>query len=87
MFARIAVQRLPALRAKRWDTLLAIQSVRCADIVRQAFYDLLDSKCSYFKQEGIAYFAHLIMESQGAGYGIIGNDGNLKFPFNPRTSC
>jgi len=56
-------------------------------MVYQAYYDLLDSKCSYFKEQNIGYFAHLYSEAQGAGYGIVGFDGKPKFAFNPRTSC
>ena len=55
----------------------------------QAYFDLLDSKCRYFKANpggGVAWFAHLYSEQQGAGYGILDN-GRLKFPFSPKTSC
>ena len=55
----------------------------------QAYFDLLDSKCSVLKSNpggGVAWFAHLYSEEQGAGYGILDN-GKLKFPFSPKTSC
>ncbi|KAF9647816.1 hypothetical protein BDM02DRAFT_3097479 [Thelephora ganbajun] len=55
----------------------------------QAYFDLLDSKCEVFKNNpggGVGWFAHLYSEEQGAGYGILDN-GKLKFPFSPRTSC
>lgn len=55
----------------------------------QAYFDLLDSKCQEFKSipgGGVAWFAHLYSEQQGAGYGILDN-GKLKFPFSPKTSC
>jgi len=55
----------------------------------QAYFDLLDSKCQELKENpggGVAWFAHLYSEEQGAGYGILDN-GRLKFPFSPKTSC
>ena len=55
----------------------------------QDYFDLLDSKCSQLKSNpggGIGWFAHLYSEDQGAGYGILDN-GKLKFPFSPKTSC
>lgn len=55
----------------------------------QDYFDLLDSKCQEFKGNpggGVAWFAHLYSEDQGAGYGILDN-GQLKFPFSPKTSC
>ena len=55
----------------------------------QAYFDLLDSKCATLKQNpggGVGWFAHLYSEEQGAGYGITDN-GQLKFPFSPKTSC
>ncbi len=56
----------------------------------QAYFDLLDSKCSYFKTApngGVGWFAHIYSDNQEPGYGIYGTDGNLKFVFNPRYSC
>ena len=55
----------------------------------QSYFDLLDSKCEELKGNsggGVAWFAHLYSEQQGVGYGILDN-GNLKFPFSPRTMC
>ena len=55
----------------------------------QAYFDLLNSKCSDLKSNqggGVAWFAHLYSEEQGAGYGILEN-GVPKFPFSPKTSC
>jgi exo-beta-1,3-glucanase (GH17 family) len=55
----------------------------------QDYFDLLDSKCVDLKNNpggGVGWFAHLYSEDQGAGYGITEN-GNLKFPFSPKTSC
>lgn len=55
----------------------------------KAYFDLLDSKCTVLKENpggGIGWFAHLYSEDQGAGYGILDN-GKLKFPFSPKTSC
>jgi len=56
----------------------------------KAYYELLDSKCSYFKDApngGIGWFAHIYSENQEPGYGIYGTDDKLKIPFNPRYSC
>ncbi|EPT02621.1 hypothetical protein FOMPIDRAFT_114078 [Fomitopsis schrenkii] len=56
----------------------------------KAYFDLLDSKCSYFKAAtggGIGWFAHVYSEDQEPGYGIYGSNGKLKFAFKPRTSC
>jgi exo-beta-1,3-glucanase (GH17 family) len=56
----------------------------------QAYFDLLDSKCSYFKNTngGIAWFAHIYSDDQEPGYGILyTGGGKLKFPFSPKTSC
>lgn len=55
----------------------------------QDYFNLLDSKCEYFKNNtggGVAWFAHIYSEDQAPGYGILDN-GQLKFPFSPRTSC
>ena len=55
----------------------------------QDYFDLLDSKCQELKSNpggGVAWFAHLYSEEQGAGYGILDN-GKLKFPFSPKTTC
>jgi exo-beta-1,3-glucanase (GH17 family) len=55
----------------------------------QDYFDLLDSKCTELKSNaggGVGWFAHLYSEDQGAGYGIL-NNGKLKFPFSPKTSC
>ncbi|KAF9007459.1 glycoside hydrolase superfamily [Cyathus striatus] len=54
------------------------------------YYTLLDEHCSYFKTApggGIGWFAHIYSDYQEPGYGIYGNDGKVKFNFNPRTSC
>lgn len=55
----------------------------------QAYFDLLDSKCSYFKQanNGIGWFAHIYSEDMEPEYGILSSGGKLKFPFSPKTSC
>lgn len=62
-----------------------------ADVPNEkAYFDLLDSKCSYFKgapNGGVGWFAHIYSDNQEPGYGIYGTDGNLKFVFNPRHSC
>ena len=55
----------------------------------ESYFKLLDSKCAYFKKNpggGIGWFAHLYSEEQGEGYGILDN-GKLRFPFSPDTSC
>ena len=55
----------------------------------EAYFNLLDSKCGELKSNpggGIGWFAHLYSEEQGAGYGVTDN-GGLKFPFSPKTSC
>ncbi|SCV73387.1 BQ2448_7313 [Microbotryum intermedium] len=52
-----------------------------------SYYNLLDSKCSWFKANGgIGWFAHIYSDDQLPGWGIL-NNGNLKFPFQPRSSC
>ncbi|KIK58039.1 glycoside hydrolase family 17 protein [Collybiopsis luxurians FD-317 M1] len=54
------------------------------------YYTLLDSQCEYFKTVpggGVGWFAHLYSDDMEPGYGIYGTDGQLKFPFSPRTSC
>ncbi|KAK0448915.1 glycoside hydrolase superfamily [Desarmillaria tabescens] len=54
------------------------------------YYKLLDSKCSYFKTVqggGVGWFAHIYSDTQEPGYGIYNTHGNLKFAFNPATSC
>ncbi|KAF8997706.1 glycoside hydrolase superfamily [Cyathus striatus] len=62
-----------------------------ADVANErAYYDLLDSKCEFFKWVpggGVGWFAHIYSDNQEPGYGIYGTDGNLKFDFHPRTSC
>ncbi|KAF9072645.1 glycoside hydrolase superfamily [Rhodocollybia butyracea] len=54
------------------------------------YYTLLDSKCTYFKNVaggGVGWFAHIYSDDMEPGYGIYGDDGELKFPFAPKTSC
>ncbi|KDR78677.1 hypothetical protein GALMADRAFT_1364959 [Galerina marginata CBS 339.88] len=54
------------------------------------YFDLLDSKCSYFKTVpggGIGWFAHIYSDNQEPGYGLYGTNGVMKFAFSPKTSC
>lgn len=56
----------------------------------KAYFDLLDSQCSYFKNTngGIAWFAHIYSDDQEPGYGILYTAGGTeKFNFSPRTHC
>jgi exo-beta-1,3-glucanase (GH17 family) len=56
----------------------------------QQYYELLDSKCSWFKAApggGIAWFAHLYNDDQEPGYGIYTSGNKAKFAFKPRTHC
>jgi hypothetical protein len=69
--------------------------IRCTKGLRslqQGYFDMLDSHCEDFKKfagGGVGWFAHMYAEYAGAqGYGIVLNqNGALKFPFSPRTSC
>ncbi|KAK0448908.1 glycoside hydrolase superfamily [Desarmillaria tabescens] len=54
------------------------------------YYKLLASKCSTLKNiqgGGVGWFAHIYSDAQEPGYGIYDVNGNLKFDFNPLTSC
>lgn len=54
------------------------------------YFALLDRKCEYLKEVvggGIGWFAHIYSDNQEPGYGIYDSNGNLKFPFSPRTEC
>jgi exo-beta-1,3-glucanase (GH17 family) len=55
----------------------------------QAYYNLLDSKCSYFKEtnDGIGWFFHIYSDSQEPGYGLYTTSGKKKFAFAPKTEC
>lgn len=56
----------------------------------QLYFKLLDDNCSYLKGVaggGVGWFAHIYSDEQEPGYGIYDDDGNLKFPFAPKTSC
>lgn len=56
----------------------------------QDYYKLLDDNCGYFKSVaggGVGWFAHIYSDNQEPGYGIYDTDGNLKFPFSPKTAC
>ncbi|KAF8333886.1 glycoside hydrolase superfamily [Amanita rubescens] len=56
----------------------------------QDYFTLLDEHCPDFKSMeggGVGWFAHIYSDSQEPGYGIYSDSGELKFPFNPRTSC
>ena len=55
----------------------------------QAYFDLLDSKCSYFKEtnNGIGWFGRIYLEDMEPEYGILDDSGKLNFPFSPRTLC
>ncbi|KAH8108085.1 glycoside hydrolase family 17 protein [Cristinia sonorae] len=62
-----------------------------ADIENERnYYALLDQHCEELKSlpaGGVGWFAHIYSDSQEPGYGIYDEDGQLKFPFSPRTSC
>ncbi|KAH8833944.1 glycoside hydrolase superfamily [Flagelloscypha sp. PMI_526] len=56
----------------------------------KAYFDLLDSKCSYFKESpggGVGWFAHLYSDYMEPGYGVLDGSGSPKFDFKPKTSC
>ncbi|SGZ32781.1 BQ5605_C040g11914 [Microbotryum silenes-dioicae] len=59
-----------------------------SSILSQAsYYALLDSKCSWFNANGgIGWFAHIYSDDSLPGWGLL-NNGNLKFPFAPKSSC
>jgi len=52
-----------------------------------AYFDLLDSKCSYFKLQNISWFMHLYSDAMESEYGLYDVSGKMKFPFQPKTSC
>ncbi|EKM81088.1 hypothetical protein AGABI1DRAFT_84021 [Agaricus bisporus var. burnettii JB137-S8] len=62
-----------------------------ADIPNERdYYTLLDEHCSDLKEVvggGVGWFAHIYSDNQEPGYGIYNTRGELKFSFNPRTSC
>ncbi|KAI0790648.1 glycoside hydrolase superfamily [Abortiporus biennis] len=56
----------------------------------KAYFTLLDEHCSDLKAApggGVGWFAHIYSDNQEPGYGIYNDNGKLKFPFAPRTSC
>lgn len=53
----------------------------------QAYFDLLNSQCSYFKKNTIGWFAHIYSDDMEPEYGIYDESGKMKFPFKPKTSC
>ncbi|KAJ3841837.1 glycoside hydrolase superfamily [Lentinula raphanica] len=56
----------------------------------QNYFDLLDSQCTFFKTVlggGVGWFAHIYSDNMEPGYGIYATNGQLKFPFAPKTSC
>ncbi|KIM80532.1 glycoside hydrolase family 17 protein [Piloderma croceum F 1598] len=54
---------------------------------QQAYFDLLDSKCSYFKQHKIGWMFHVYSNDMESEYGLYGDNGKILFPFHPKTSC
>ncbi|KAJ7220285.1 B-(1-6) glucan synthase [Mycena pura] len=51
---------------------------------------VLDSHCSFFKTVpggGVGWFWHIYSDNMEPGYGLFDVNGNMKFPFSPRTSC
>ncbi|TFK71586.1 glycoside hydrolase family 17 protein [Pluteus cervinus] len=73
-----------------YEGVQATSGAAVADVSSEAaYFNLLDSKCEYFKSfpHGIAWFAHLYSDNQEPGYGILDSSGNEKFPFKPKTSC
>jgi len=53
----------------------------------QAYFNLLDSKCSYFKNLDIGWMFHVYSDAQEPEYGLYDANMKQKFPFNPKTSC
>ncbi|KAJ7116579.1 glycoside hydrolase superfamily [Mycena epipterygia] len=54
------------------------------------YYSVLDAHCTYFKTVpggGVGWFWHIYSDNMEPGYGLYDSNGNLKFPFSPKTSC
>lgn len=54
------------------------------------YFNLLDEQCSWMKQQnggGIGWFAHIWSDATLPGWGVLDNQGKLKFDFEPRTEC
>ncbi|KAJ7143994.1 glycoside hydrolase superfamily [Mycena epipterygia] len=54
------------------------------------YYSVLDAHCAYFKTVpggGVGWFWHIYSDNMEPGYGLYDSNGNLKFPFSPKTSC
>lgn len=58
-------------------------------MVLQQYFNLLDSKCDYFKSTngGIGWFFHLYSDEQEPGYGFYNSANKPKFDFKPKTTC
>ncbi|EIW52391.1 uncharacterized protein TRAVEDRAFT_75371 [Trametes versicolor FP-101664 SS1] len=56
----------------------------------QGYYALLEENCEFLRDvvgAGIGWFAHIYTDEMEPGYGIYDDEGNMKFPFAPRTHC
>jgi hypothetical protein len=62
----------------------------CLLIIIQGYYTLLDAHCAELKgyvHGGVGWFAHIYSDAQEPGYGIYNENGQMKFPFSPKTHC
>lgn len=70
--------------------LLVVYRVHADVLLRQGYYALLEENCEFLKDVvggGIGWFAHIYTDEMEPGYGIYDDEGNMKFPFAPRTHC
>jgi hypothetical protein len=50
------------------------------------YWDIIQSKCQYFKEHKVGWFVHTYDDSQEPGLGMIDSSGQPKMPFHP-PSC
>jgi hypothetical protein len=55
-------------------------------LLAQAYYNLLDSQCPYFKKTNIGWFTNIYSDHMEPEYRTCDNSWNMKFAFKPKTS-
>jgi len=51
------------------------------------YFNLLDSQCSYFKNNSMGWMARMYDDNGLPGWGVKDTNDKPKFPFSPKLTC